>query len=765
MNPICSVVGQNENLDAQARQSVADAIIDPQLGMIFWDTRPWAIDRIKANIRKLRAKTGRDAAYPQKIYRRVLEVTNDYVRLISPEDPCALDEALPRAEFLALVRERLLVKSDFEPLPVLRLQECDLTERQKQCRDRNLEIIRPLIELESEIFEKKARWRTIESICSARSLAPVAVYRVLRRYLHGGMLPQALAGRWFRRVKGIGRGTRSISEDNNLSRFKRGRHRLDGLKSFPMTSENISKILRGAGTYFYTPDGGNWQRAWLLTIAEYYLELDIDSAVPIATQLAKFPPEIYPSFRQFRYHVECDPMLLSRIRKRLGERKFQLTHRRLSSKGALKATGPGSHYQIDPTPLDYIVVHRITRRPIGRVVLYLVVDVFSHLITGFYVHVGNPGFEPASLALLAAAEDKVELCRRFEVEIPPDEWPVACLCGRLLADSELASFRAHALVENDLLKLTIVPPYRADLKGLVEALNGTMARKSKHVPGYTKGQRQRAEISADATAALDYQEVNQVVIHWIRARNRMLLRKYPTSDAMLVEGVEPRPISIWTKCVPTMGGLRRQWPMEQLMKLCLPTATAHITRWGIEFQGMTYEAAGNDLPDFELWCVQRVDHGSWPVTVTFHPARAEYIWLHKGSEWARLRLTKDWLRRVCWSYADLVGSKFELSLTTNSASSAEIPFNAMLAAEEHRIVKGAKEKTEAVRGTVAQRRREKVDKPEERQSQQLLIKLPIGLRPVDDAVPKREIQDEEEAEMIQALKGANSSGVEEGNHG
>jgi putative transposase len=527
-------IGQNPT----AFGSDTDANVDVQVGMTFRDTRQDAIDKVRANIRKTRPQNGRAKAYPERIYRRILEVTNEHVRMISPEDPRELDEAVPRAEFISLILERLLVKSDFEPLPVLRLLECELTPRQTKLRDRNFKIMRPLIDLEERIFDKSARWRAIQSICAETGLAAAAIYRLLRRYFQGGMVRQALAGRWFRRVKGIGRGIRGISKNDDLSRFKRGRHRIDGQKSFRMNPDNIAKILRGAGKYFYTPQGGNWHRSWLQTIDEYYLELDLDAPLPIA-QLQGFSPADYPSFKQYRYHVESDAQLLSRIKKRLGERRFQLTRRRLKSKGAKKATGPGSHFQIDSTPLDFIVVHRITRRPIGRVVLYLVVDVFSHLITGFYVHVGNPGFEPASLALLAAAEDKVELCRRFEVEIPPDEWPAACLCGRLLADSELASLRAHALVQNDLLKLTIVPPYRADLKGLVEALNGTVARKAKHIPGHTKGPRQRAEVSADAMAALDYQEVNQIVIQWIRGRNRALLRSYRSMPDLVVSDAEP----------------------------------------------------------------------------------------------------------------------------------------------------------------------------------------------------------------------------------
>jgi len=228
------------------------------------------------------------------------------------------------------------------------------------------------------------------------------------------------------------------------------------------------------------------------------------------------------------------------------------------------------------------------------------------------------GYDPAALALLATAEDKVSLCRRFGIEIPPHEWPAACLPGMLIADSELSSLRAHALVTNEVLNLRIVPSYRADLKGLVESLLGAVRTFTRHAAGYTNGIRQRAEVAPDASAALDYLEINQIVINWVRQRNRRILDDYNLTDAMIADGITATPLNLWHWGVANCGGLRRKWDQELLKRLCLPKGKGYITRRGLEFSSLVYEPTTASDIEFEAWRVQAAEK-TWSETVSYHP--------------------------------------------------------------------------------------------------------------------------------------------------
>ena len=53
---------------------------------------------------------------------------------------------------------------------------------------------------------------------------------------------------------------------------------------------------------------------------------------------------------------------------------------------------------------------------IGRPILYLVIDYFSHQIVGFYLGLENPSWTPASLALANAFGDKVDYCASLGIK-------------------------------------------------------------------------------------------------------------------------------------------------------------------------------------------------------------------------------------------------------------------------------------------------------------------------------------------------------------
>src|SRR5207237_9460676 len=132
---------------------------------------------------------------------------------------------------------------------------------------------------------------------------PVESYRLLRRYFQGGMRKNALAGRWFTRATGGTRGGTLIGSTGNIiiRTSKAGRPRLDGYSPFRVTSEDVKKIITGSVKYFYTQNGGNWRRAWLLTLSDGYIEVDFSSHIPLDKQVSKYTPDTYPSFEQYRY--------------------------------------------------------------------------------------------------------------------------------------------------------------------------------------------------------------------------------------------------------------------------------------------------------------------------------------------------------------------------------------------------------------------------------------------------------------------------------
>lgn len=73
----------------------------------------------------------------------------------------------------------------------------------------------------------------------------------------------------------------------------------------------------------------------------------------------------------------------------------------------------------------------------GSPTLYVVTDVFSGMVTGFYASMEATGFSQAMMALASCASDKQRMARRHGRMLTPQEWPCAHLPERLLLPPEL----------------------------------------------------------------------------------------------------------------------------------------------------------------------------------------------------------------------------------------------------------------------------------------------------------------------------------------
>ena len=130
---------------------------------------------------------------------------------------------------------------------------------------------------------------------------------------------------------------------------------------------------------------------------------------------------------------------------------------------------PGS-YQMDATQADIYLVSRQDRsKVIGRPCIYLAVDTATQLIAGIYI--GLECDESAVMLCLAnVAQDKVEFCREYGIEIAPTQWPSRGLPHEIITDkgSEFFSSRMQELCQRFGVESQPLPPFRPDGKGLVE---------------------------------------------------------------------------------------------------------------------------------------------------------------------------------------------------------------------------------------------------------------------------------------------------------
>jgi putative transposase len=187
-----------------------------------------------------------------------------------------------------------------------------------------------------------------------------------------------------------------------------------------------------------------------------------------------------PHYRTVRRRV-MDLTPVSAARKR-GERDIETAA--TPSPGQFVASRPKAIWQIDHTLVDVIIVDEQLRRPIGRPVLTIAIDVCTRMVAGFHLSLDAPSSVSVGLCLLHAVYDKTVWLNEREIDV---SWPVAGLPEVLHCDNG-AEFRSRALAaacREYGIKLQFRPPATPRFGGHIERLIGTMMGAVHVLPGTT----------------------------------------------------------------------------------------------------------------------------------------------------------------------------------------------------------------------------------------------------------------------------------------
>jgi len=197
---------------------------------------------------------------------------------------------------------------------------------------------------------------------------------------------------------------------------------------------------------------------------------------------------------------------MSAARKR-GEREIEAAS--TPSPGQFAVAKPNALWQIDHTIVDVIVVDEQFRRPIGRPVLTIAIDVCTRMVAGFHLSLEAPSSTSVGLCLLHAVYDKSGWLDEREIDIP---WPVAGLPEVLHCDNG-ADFRSRALAEACKeygMKLQFRPPATPRFGGHIERLIGTMMGAVHLLPGTTfSNVKIRGDYDSEGRAKLTLRELEK----------------------------------------------------------------------------------------------------------------------------------------------------------------------------------------------------------------------------------------------------------------
>ncbi|KOA19831.1 transposon Tn7 transposition protein TnsB [Clostridium homopropionicum DSM 5847] len=453
----------------------------------------------------------------------------------------------------------------------------------KDSIDKKFEIINYAISKSPEpyIFYHKYRGKVVEAASTKFNLSKTVIYKYLRLYWQGGKIKFSLIPKYNNcgapgREKNFSKKTGRPSYEEKILNKKIG---------IPITEEIKDIFQKTLDKYYRKPNEMSLRLVYKLMIKDFFTEVSNGQLV------VKSRYQI-PNLNQFYNWVRNKSDIRTNKKKRMGDRKYQLKNRQLPSNTLQEVLGPGSRYEIDSTICDIYLVSRIDKsKVIGRPTLYIIVDVFSRLITGMNISFECASWNGSASTIYNCTENKVKFCEKYGIKINSDEWPSQGLPNIILADrGELIGPIGEHIVSNLNITLENTPTGRGDRKPIVEQMFHRLnARIKALLPGAVKkDHKERGERDYKLDAKLDIYEYTQIVLIAIKNINSSLIDDYQLTKEMIADGVRVIPIELWKWGMLNKTGKLKRINDDLLKLKLMKHDTASITERGIKYRKMLY---------------------------------------------------------------------------------------------------------------------------------------------------------------------------------
>ena len=573
-------------------------------------------------------------SYEGHLY-RILSFIIDQAIWIRVEDTAAFPSLVYINELMeAIDKEKLVRKAD--PFADLAFITPERGSSAQIKRDSNYDLIRPIVD-DPQYFDPKVRSSRINEIIGTQKSTKQTLYKLVRRYWQRGQTPNALIPDY---KNSGGKGKKRIAKGKKLGRPRKF---MPGVGV--AIDEQIERLFRIAINKYLLKDSGSSfpyaHRRFKDLYENYYPDVP-ESEVPTNWQMLHFYKREYSQ--------------VEKVQKRSNKADYKKDIRPLSSTANTQAFGPGSRFEIDATIADiYLVSDSDRRNIVGRPVIYMVIDVFSRMIAGFYIGFENPSYAAAMQALTLAMTNKVDYCKHYGFEITENEWPIVGLPDAILADrGELLGHQIESLESSFSVRIENTPPYRGDAKGIVERSFGTIQAEFKpFAPGVVTGTKIKRHGGKDyrLDATLTIREFKEIIISSILVHNQFdVLEKYDRHIDMPTD-LMMTPLSIWNWGLQHRTGRLRAASEDALRVSLLPRAKATLSDFGVCVFGVYFTS-----PEIiQKGWLHRSKEVTRPVAleVAYDPSIADIIYLfpEQGK-------SEYWICKLSPRSREFVGSSF-----------------------------------------------------------------------------------------------------------
>ena len=475
------------------------------------------------------------------------------------------------------------------PIEVTQTVGRTLNDRELKARDEFWALIEPLVQNVPAIYDRRQRGPLVAARSREAAVSVNTVKRQLDLYWRGGMRKAALVPNF------AGRGPQGPLPAQPGA-AKRGR------KAGPTGDPHTDVTVEIQQAFQRAVDAQRKIAKNRFTVANAYKRFtdfectvafeDPETGAIIYARRPEYQDLPEPSYKQFKrwYDGTNQKERTGRILK--GDALYEKDNRLTLGTAAEETWGPGSRYQIDATILEVALLSRHRHGDIiGKPVLYIVIDVWSRYIVGFYLGLTNASWAGAAMAIANCVEPKEDLLRRCGYDPETHPWEARHLSAALLADGgEIKSHRGDVLVSDFNCTVETAAPHRADWKGIVEQrFNITNVRIGPYVPGHVDiSYRGRGAEDYRFSARLTLDDLTEIIVGLIlEYNNHHELKGLDLDPDVDAAGIPKIPLHLWRFGSVTRGDARSYDP-NALRFAMMKSDWVSLTTSGIEYRGRFY---------------------------------------------------------------------------------------------------------------------------------------------------------------------------------
>lgn len=507
---------------------------------------------------------------------------------------------IPVKDFVYAQNDSRIKRIEVPPPPHLLVSEKDIPEKHKITRDSRYLKIQTLIGDDDFLFDlaTSKNVKTVSIHAKKLQIDNKSIYRLLNLFWKNGQTKNALLPNF-----ALCGGKGNIKKNVRYSLGTKLPSRTGSFErppSYIVKEDDRNQFVKALKKYHLKVNGLNYSETYKNLLRTSYQDQFTNEEIE------------YPSVPSYRQFVNWSKKLVSKeekIRWSTSESDYLRNKRGVEASLTDKMPVPGSCFEIDATVADVHIVSEFRRNHvIGRPTIYSVIDRASRLIVGFHVSLYYASWDAARQALVTAFTPKKSFCSQYDIDIEESDWPSCHIPQRLICDNgEMIGLKPEDLVV-PLTELQIAPPYRPDVKGMIENRFDYINRKSLHrLLGSSRGGKiVRGSPDPRKTAVYTLKEVTSIMLRDVIEHNNQIFDDLATSSTLLLEhDLAPTPVNFWNIHVKMHKHSLKTATIDEINARLLPEAQVSMTRSGVSFNGMYYSC--QEIRDKNLTSVARIN--------------------------------------------------------------------------------------------------------------------------------------------------------------